>query len=52
MLTFKDCSIFSSGGHFVYRSKRILANLVGNPLGNIPVKFEIRWLKSLGGDSI
>ena len=50
-LAFKDFSIFSSGGHFVYRSKMILAILVGSYLGNIPEKFESHWLKGLG-DSI
>ena len=28
------------GGHLVYRSGMILAILVGNHLGNIPMKFE------------
>ena len=36
-MTFKDFSIFSSGGHLVYRSETILAILVGNHLGNIPM---------------
>ena len=44
---FKDFSIFSSGGHLVYRSGRILAILVGNHLGNIPMKFESHWPKGL-----
>ena len=35
--------IFSSGGHLVYRSKTILATLVGNHLGNISLKFESYW---------
>ena len=35
---FKDFSIFSSGGHLVYRSETILAILVGSHLGNIPMK--------------
>ena len=39
---FKDFSNFSSGGHFVYWSKEILAILLGSHLGNIPVKFESR----------
>ena len=30
----------------------ILAILVKNQLGNIPVKFESHWPKGLGGDSI
>ena len=38
-LTFKDFSIFSSGGHLVYRSGTILAILVGSYLGNIRMKF-------------
>ena len=37
---FKDFSTFSSGGHFVYRSRTILALLVGCHLGNIPEKLE------------
>ena len=43
--TFKDFSIFSSGGHLVYRSGAILAILVGSHLGNIPMKFESQWPK-------
>ena len=42
-MTFKDFSIFSSGGHLVYRSGTILAILVGNHLGNIPMKFKSHW---------
>ena len=42
-LTFKDFSIFSSGGHLVYGSGTILAILVGSHLGNISMKFEILW---------
>ena len=37
---FKDFSIFSSGGHLVYRSKTISANLVEGHLSNIPMKFK------------
>ena len=37
---FKDFSILSSGGHLVYRSGMIFAILVGNHLGNIPMKFK------------
>ena len=48
---FKDFSIFSSGGHLVYRSGTILANLVGSHLCNIPMKFESHRPKSLGGVS-
>ena len=44
-MTFKDFSIFSSGGHLVYRSGTILAILVGNHLGNIPMKFKSHWPK-------
>ena len=41
---FKDFSVFSSGGHLVYRSGTILA--VGRShLGNIPMKFESHWPK-------
>ena len=36
----KDFSIFSFGGHLVYLSRTILANLVGSHLGNIPMKFK------------
>ena len=49
---FKDFSIFSSGGHFVYRSKTILAILVGSHLGNFPMKLELHWPKSSGGVSV
>ena len=48
---FKDFSIFSSGGHLVCPSGRILAILVGNHLGNIPMKFESHWRKGSGGVS-
>ena len=48
---FKDFSIFSSGGHLVYRSKTILAILVGSRLSNIPTKFESHWPKGSGGVS-
>ena len=48
---FKDFSIFSSGGHLVYRSGTILANLVGSHRGNIPMKFESHWPKGSRGVS-
>ena len=48
---FKDFSIFSSGGHLVYRSGTILSILVGSDLGNIPMKFESHWPKCSGGVS-
>ena len=44
-MTLKDFSIFSSGGHLVYRSGTIVAILVGSHLGNIPMKFESHWPK-------
>ena len=47
-MTFKDFSIFSSGGHLVYRSRTVLAILVGSHLGNIPMKFESHWPKGSG----
>ena len=47
----KDFSIFSSGGHLVYRSGTILAILVESHLGNIPMKFESHWPKGSGGVS-
>ena len=50
-LTFKDFSIFSSGGHLVYRGGKILAILVWSHLGNIPMKFESHWPKGSGGVS-
>ena len=50
-MTFKDFSIFSSGGHLVYRSGTILAILVGSHLGNIPMKFDSHWPKGSGGVS-
>ena len=48
---FKDFSIFSSGGHLVYRSRTILAIFVGSRLGNIPMKLKSHWPKSSGGVS-
>ena len=50
-LMFKDFSIFSSGGHLVYRSGTILAILEGSHLGKIPMKFESHWPKGSGGVS-
>ena len=47
----KDFSIFSSGGHLVYRSGTILAILVGSHLGNNPMKFKSHWPKGSGGFS-
>ena len=47
-LTFKYFSVFSSGGHLVYRSRTIFAILVGSHLGNIPMKFESHWPKGSG----
>ena len=35
---FQDFSIFSPGGHLVYRSGTTLALLVGSHLDNIPMK--------------
>ena len=49
---FKDFSIFSSGGHLVYRSGTISAILVGSRLGNIPMKFKSHWPKGSGGVSL
>ena len=49
MLTFKDFSIFSSGGHLVYRSGTVLAILLGSHRGNITMKFESHWPKGSGG---
>ena len=48
---FKDFSIFSYGGHLVYRSGIISTILVGSHLGNIPMKFESHWPKGSGGFS-
>ena len=48
---FKDFSIFSSGGHLVYRSGMILAILVGSHLGNNPMKFKSHWPNGSGGVS-
>ena len=48
---FKDFSIFSSGGHLVYRSETFLIILVGSHLGIIPMKFELHWTKGSGGVS-
>ena len=47
---FKYFSIFSSGGHLVYRSEMILAILVGSNLGNISMNFG-SWPKGSGGVS-
>ena len=49
---FKYFSIFSSGGHLVYRSGTVLAILLGSHLGNIPMKFESHWQKGSGGVSL
>ena len=38
--SYSHFSIFSSGDHFVHRSKTILSALVEGHLSNIPVKFE------------
>ena len=48
---FKYFSIFSSGGHLVYRSETILATciLLESHRGNIPMKFESYWPKGSGG---
>ena len=48
---YQQFSIFSSGGHLVYRSGASLAILVGSHLGNIPVKFKSHWPKGSGGVS-
>ena len=48
---FKDFYIFSSGGHFVYRSGKILAILVVSHLGNIPMKFASHWPEGSGAVS-
>ena len=48
---FKDFSIIAYGGHLVYWSGTSLAILVGNHLGNIPMKFESHWPKGSGGVS-
>ena len=45
---FKDFSISSYGGHFVYWSGTILAILVGSHLCNIPMNFELYWPKGSG----
>ena len=37
---YSQFSIFSSGGHFVHRSKTVLAILVEGHLSNIPMKFK------------
>ena len=45
-------SIFSSGGHFVHRSKTVLAVLVEGHLRNIPKKFKLNRLRGIGGVDI
>ena len=42
-MSFKDISIFSSGGHFVHRSETILASLVAGHSKNIFVKLFKIW---------
>ena len=37
---YSQFSIFSSGGHFVHRSKTLFAILVEGHLSNIPMKFK------------
>ena len=49
---FKKFSTLGSGGHSVYRSRTILAILVGSYLGNIPVKFKLHWPKGSGGSRL
>ena len=52
-MAFKNfLSIFSSGGHLVYRNGTILAIFVGSHQGNIPDKFELQWPKGLGEETI
>ena len=41
-MLFKGFSIFNSSGHLVYLGGKILAILVGDHLGTIPVKSEIK----------
>ena len=49
---FKSFSIFSSGGHFVQRSRTILAILVKGHPRNIPVKLFWNLPTGLGGDVV
>ena len=45
---FLRCSIFSSGGHFVRRSKTVLSVLIEGHLINIPIKFERNRPRGIG----
>ena len=40
MANYSQFSIFSSGGHFVHRSRTVLVFLVEGHLSNIPMKFK------------
>ena len=46
---YSQFSIFSSGGHFVHRSKTVLAILVEGHLSNIPMKFKLNRPRGIGG---
>ena len=50
-LMFKYFSIFSSGGHLIYRSGTIFSFLAREHLDNIPMKFESHLPKGSGGVS-
>ena len=49
---FKDFSIYSSGGHLVYRSGTILAIFNEGHPRIITVKFGLNWPSGLGGDVV
>ena len=51
-MLFKGFSIFSSGGHFVQRSRNILAILVKGYLRNISVKSFCSRALGLEGDVV
>ena len=48
----KDFSIFSSDGHFVLRSRTILAILVEGHSRNISMKLFKNWVIGLGEDVV
>ena len=51
-MLFKRFSIFSSGGHFIQRSRIILAILVEGYPSNIPMKLFLNPTTGLGGDVV
>ena len=48
-ISFQGFSIFSPGGHLVFRDETILNVLFGSQLGRILMKPELNWPKCLRG---